>query len=183
VTSSLSDYWRTAESDHHITPGGEDHEHFDLGLCLRLLCGPSIVEVGCGNGRLYPHFDGYIGLDVNEDRIRRCRERFPKGDFRVIGTETPYPLSPPVKGSFMPCTLFCNVLLHVRDEDLPGIAEKCEVDGMGGKVVIAEVMNPKYRDNKVNFHRDLRGYRVFGDPQVFTLPYERYRDTFTFLVF
>lgn len=170
MTLSSHDYWLTEQSDNHITPGGEHHEHFDIGLCLRLLCGPSIVEVGCGNGRLYPHFETYIGLDVNENRIDVCRERFPGGDFRLTGTETPYPL--------MPCTLFCSVLLHVRDEDLEGIAAKCET-----KVVIAEVMNPKYRDNEVNLHRNWRGYEAFGHPERYTLPYERYDDIFTFLVF
>ena len=170
MTSSSHDFWLTVESDRHITPGGEDHEGFDIGLCLRLLCGPAVLEVGCGNGRLYPHFETYIGLDVNEERIRRCRERFPEGDFRVVGTQTPYPP--------MPCTLFCNVLLHVRDGDLPAIAERCET-----RVVIAEVMNPKYRDDKVNFHRSRRRYHDFGDPTVFTMPYDRYGDVFTFLVF
>lgn len=169
--SSPGDYWLTRASDASITPGGEDHEGFDIGLCLRLLCGPSVCEVGCGFGRLAGVFDDYLGLDVNHRRVSASERRYPDGKFKLTGFSDPYPSAA--------CYLFCSVLLHVRDEDLPSVAGRVK----GTRTVICEVMNPERRDGGVNFHRSPEGYGVFGNPTTFTMPYKRYPDTFTFLVF
>lgn len=170
-TSSHGDYWLSRASDASITPGGEEHEGFDIGLCLRLLCGPSVCEIGCGFGRLADSFEDYMGIDVNHGRIAASRQRHPGRQFEIVGFDGPYPRAI--------CYLFCSVLLHVRDSDLPAIARRVK----GTKTVICEVMNPRRRDGRVNFHRSPEGYRVFGKPAAFNMPYERYPDVFTFLVF
>lgn len=164
-------FWLSAASDDHITPGGENHEGFDIGLVLRLLCGPSVCEIGCGLARHAGTFEDYTGLDVNHRRIAASERRHPGREFKLVGFDDPYP--PAV------CYLFCSVLLHVRDEHLASVAGRVK----GTKTVICEVMNPRRRDGIVNFHRAPADYAVFGKAMRFSLPYERYGDVFTFLVF
>ena len=97
---------------------------------------------------------------------------YPDKDFRFIGFEEPYPEAD--------CYLFCNVLLHVTDEELPSIARRLE----GKRKVIVEVMNPEYRNGRIHFHRKPDDYAlIFGSCHRFTLPYRRYDDHYTFLLF
>ena len=165
------DFWLSEESRSHIAPTGEAHEGFDIGLCLRLLCGPEVCEIGCGYGRLAPYFEHYVGLDVSGPRIDACRDRYPGVQFHRIEYDDDYPLAA--------CYLFCGVLLHVPDAELQLIVERTR----GSRVVIAEVMNPAYADNHITFHRDPEGYGRFGQPTVYEMPYARYQDTYTFLRF
>lgn len=169
--SSHGSFWLSPASDAHITPGGESHEGFDIGLVLRLLCGPSVCEIGCGLSRHADAFEDYAGLDVNHERINASERRHPGRAFKLTGFSDPYPPAA--------CYLFCSVLLHVRDEDLASVAARVK----GTRAVICEVMNPDRRDGIVNFHRSPGGYEAFGKAVEFSLPYERYPDTFTFLVF
>lgn len=165
------DFWLGPESENHITPGGEGHEGFDIGICLRLLCGPDVCDVGCGNGRMAPYFERYIGVDVSPTRIAACRERYPQKEFAEIAFWEDYPDAE--------CYLFCNVLLHVSDWELPAIAEKLR----GKRKVIVEVMNPERAKGEMCFHRKPEDYAIMGESISYTLPYERYPDEYTFLVF
>ena len=104
-------------------------------------------------------------------RIDFCRERYPLKDFRHIMPWDDYPDAG--------CYLFCNVLLHVPDHELPIIADRLR----GKRKVIVEVMNPALGNGRVNFHRSPEGYEIMGDSVPFMLPYERYPDEYTFLLF
>ncbi len=58
--------------------------------------GMSILDIGCGNGRLYQMFDGlsirYTGVDQSEGLIEKARERFPEAEFVVASmVELPLP--------------------------------------------------------------------------------------------
>ena len=58
--------------------------------------GDKVLDLCCGNGRLYQLFDGmsihYIGLDQSEELIKRAWEKFPGVDFSVGDMrELPFP--------------------------------------------------------------------------------------------
>lgn len=58
--------------------------------------GDRILDVGCGNGRLYQMFQdlsiAYTGVDQSEGLITLAREKFPAGQFVVAEmTELPFP--------------------------------------------------------------------------------------------
>ncbi len=61
-----------------------------------LQTGSRILDVGCGNGRLFQLFEGilvdYSGVDQSEELIRLARKQFPDIDFQVGEmTHLPYP--------------------------------------------------------------------------------------------
>lgn len=56
----------------------------------------SILDVGCGNGRLYQMFDdlsiSYTGVDQSEELVQIAQEKFSQAQFLVSGmTELPFP--------------------------------------------------------------------------------------------
>ncbi len=58
--------------------------------------GDKVLDLGCGNGRLYQLFDGmsidYIGLDASEELIKKAQEKFPEVNFAVGDMrELPFP--------------------------------------------------------------------------------------------
>ncbi len=58
--------------------------------------GNKVLDLGCGNGRLYQLFDGmsihYIGLDQSEELIKKAQEKFSGVDFAVGDMrELPFP--------------------------------------------------------------------------------------------
>jgi len=56
--------------------------------------GDRVLDIGCGNGRLYEKITpvaDYVGIDNSKELVRIARESYPKGDFRVINAlETPF---------------------------------------------------------------------------------------------
>jgi len=58
--------------------------------------GDKVLDLGCGNGRLYQLFEGvsidYIGLDISEELIKKAQEKFPEIEFAVGDMrELPFP--------------------------------------------------------------------------------------------
>ncbi|HYE60255.1 MAG TPA: methyltransferase domain-containing protein [Candidatus Kapabacteria bacterium] len=57
--------------------------------------GDSILDVGCGNGRLFQLFEGmnisYTGIDQSDELIQIAKKKFPKGTF-IVGEMTKLPL-------------------------------------------------------------------------------------------
>src|SRR5579864_3877368 len=53
-------------------------------LSHNVLAGKSVLDVGCGIADLYAELDRrnlpceYVGFDIAEEMVRRCRERFPR---------------------------------------------------------------------------------------------------------
>ena len=66
-------------------------KRFDAALAVGELDGASVLDVGCGFGDLLAYLGErgirprqYVGLDVCEPMVSRCRERFPGHEF-VVG--------------------------------------------------------------------------------------------------
>ena len=58
--------------------------------------GDKVLDLGCGNGRLYQLFTDksihYVGLDQSEELIKKAQEKFPEVDFSVGDMlELPFP--------------------------------------------------------------------------------------------
>jgi SAM-dependent methyltransferase len=71
-----------------------------------------VVEFGCGDGHQLElaHYPSYVGVDISESALRRCRERFasdPSKRFLPVG-------SPEVPKA--DCTLSLDVILHLVDD-------------------------------------------------------------------
>jgi len=56
---------------------------FEVFVLNHDLNGKSLLDVGCGAGDLYDHLQArgihcnYTGIDISEEMVRRCRQRFP----------------------------------------------------------------------------------------------------------
>lgn len=71
-----------------------------------------VIEFGCGDGHQLElaRYPSYVGVDISESAVRRCRERFahdPSKRFFLVG-------SPDVPRS--DCTLSLDVILHLVDD-------------------------------------------------------------------
>lgn len=118
-----------------VTPKGLDNpEGFNVVMELKKFVEGRILEVGCGYGRL-AQFDDYIGVDICADLIKSAKLNKPDMEFKHIEFGEALPKAD--------TTLFYTVLLHIPDDLLDA-----QIDCVKSKyVVIAEIMNPKYRNN------------------------------------
>lgn len=138
---ALSWEWWAAHGSEHVTPHGDRQpEGFDPGERAQYLLNEegaahSVVEIGCGDGRLAGAFDAseYVGLDVNEENLARARFAHTSHDFRSYEPWGELPGSAAV--------IAWAVLLHVPDDDLPKFVKLCA----GRVVVIGESMSRLWR--------------------------------------
>lgn len=169
------EFWRR-EGLRHLTPAGKENpEGWDVWSFLGDLAVGSVVEIGCGTGRLCRAFppDRYLGTDINPAALARAAEAHPDYSFELYA------------GQSGDTALLYTVLLHIRDEDLPGFVSKIRAD----RVILAEVMGRKWRrkGNPPVFNREPEEYvSALQDYSCirYDKPYLHYRDTnITFLVF
>ncbi len=159
-----------------LTPKGERWpEGFDVLDWLRsfFIDYSSIVEYGCGDGRLSPAFphDRYLGIDFNKNVIEAARKNNPKHKY-VTGNKIAW--NPEA-------VLFYTVLLHNPDEEIERIIEESQL--LGSDIVIAEVIK-KEREQGGRlpvFGHSVRDYeRLFYKWElrnVVRIPYKWYLDT------
>lgn len=126
----------------------------------------SVVDVGCGYGRLSAAFDDYIGVDISPRSLRAARERNPDKEFQEY--RLPLPESD--------WQLYYAVLIHVPDEDI----EQFLRDNTAScrRVLIADIMDRKWRRPNTppyTFHRTADEYReVLGDVTAEAFPLASY---------
>lgn len=173
-----AEFWKR-EGLRHITPAGKENpEGWDVWSFLGSLARGSVLEIGCGYGRLCKAFspDEYLGTDVNEKALEKARERFPEYVFEAYA------------GQSADTALLYTVLLHISDDDLSEFIEGINAD----RVIVAEVMGRKWRraGNPPVFNREPQEYidafAEYGFECVDTYgkPYAHYQGTcITFLVF
>ncbi len=96
--------------------------------------GDKILDVGCGNGRLYDVFKekdiNYSGIDNSEQLIKIAKEKFPETDFHVADIlKIPFP-----DNSFD--KVYCIAVLHhipskqLRTEALKELRRVLKLDGL-----------------------------------------------------
>ena len=99
--------------------------------------GDKVLDLGCGNGRLYQLFKGmsidYIGLDASEELIKKAWEKFPDADFSVGDMlELPFP-----DNSFDVIYAIASFHHLANSEDrLKALFEMQRILKPGGKVVM-----------------------------------------------
>jgi SAM-dependent methyltransferase len=124
---------------------GEYPEGWDAVEELRRILMPfvrsSVLEVGCGYGRLCRAFppDQYIGVDINPDAIARAKSMWPGYKFQVVDYLDEYPKAGLV--------LFYTVMLHLADQDVRGFIEKFASQPETECLVVAEIMVDKILDS------------------------------------
>lgn len=99
--------------------------------------GDAILDIGCGNGRLYQMFANlsttYTGIDQSEGLIEKAREKFPEAKF-VVAPMTELPLE---DASFD--VIYCIAAFHhlsTEELRLQALGEMKRVLKPGGKVIM-----------------------------------------------
>lgn len=171
-----AEFWKR-EGLRHITPADKRNpEGWDVWSFLRGLSRGSVLEIGCGYGRLCEAFDPcqYLGADINENALVRAREKHPGYTFEAY------------QGQSADTALLYTVLLHISDDDLPGFIAGINAD----RVIVAEVMGRGWRrpGNPPVFNRDpedyIEAFAGFELVETHAKPYAHYKGTdITFLVF
>lgn len=138
---------------------------------------PTIVEFGCGAGRMCAHFppSDYMGCDVSEAALALAREDYDEHFFVQIGPETPLPKADAV--------FAYTVLLHVPDEALSAVVKR--LADCAPLVIVAEILGRKWRraGNPPVFNREKGDYEAEFAKHGLTLlatheePYQRYQGT------
>jgi SAM-dependent methyltransferase len=169
-------FWRK-EGLSHIIPGTgvEFHEGFNPGeVVAQLAPKGSILEVGCGYGRLSGAFDAdrYTGVDINPTAVQKASELRPGHRYVAVSDSDPLPAAD---------TAFSYaVLLHISDQDIQTFLER--MTAAAPRIILAEVMDPRWRrpgDPPV-FNRDPEEYILrmgmlrYGVVRYVKLPYVRY---------
>lgn len=155
-----ADFWRAQNGIRHITPRGMDcPEGKWLKTAFDDLRGLSVIEFGCGPGRLAQYFEPehYLGVDINENAVLTARHRNPAHTFEVIDTSKPIG---PVD------VIVCHtVLVHVPDDELAK--------------VIARFDAKRVRVNEMTG----RHWRRDGEPPVYNREVHEYDTAFSFAGF
>lgn len=149
------EFWKSERGLECITPRdkqwpeGEGFPQFLRGL----VGNDSVLEFGCGIGRLAECFDPeqYIGVDVSRHALARARERMPSHRFMVADDDLPQ----------AEVTLAHTVLLHVPDHALGRVVARFT----SPRVIVSEILG--------------RHWRRDGDPPVFNREAEEYVEAFS----
>ncbi len=134
------DFWKKNGLNYITPPGRDNPEGFDVGEILRSLIYDSVLEVGCGTGRIAKYFspENYVGIDINQAAIDMAHGDLPEHRFKlhVIGDDYPS----------CKTALLYTVALHIPDcligQEMKRLSKSAE------KIVIAEIMNTDYRKNR-----------------------------------
>lgn len=125
----------------------------------------TVIEFGCGDGNQlgYMNYKRYLGFDISEEALRRCRERFggdPSKTFHSYDPRT-FVNGGAYKADLVVCL---DVLYHITDED-DFRKTLDDVFGCAEKYVILYTTWKKAPSNNVTIiHRDLLDYlRAYPD--------------------
>lgn len=157
---SVAAFWRAQNGVRHITPRGLEWPEGEwIKSAFDDLKGKSVIEFGCGPGRLAGLFDpdSYLGVDINQNAVLAARERNSKHRFETIDTAAPIgPID----------VIVCHtVLVHVPDEELAKVIARFDAK----RVVVNEITG--------------RHWRRDGEPPVFNREVHEYQTAFAFAGF
>ena len=169
------------------TPESVREAKFSRKFFRKMVNNESVVEVGCGNGRIAQAFTQhqYIGLDINPTVIKDAKETFPDYKFLIYSPFDSIPVADWV--------IAHTVLLHVSDDDIEKFMDVLTLDA--SNVIISEIMLRTFRgDDNENaippvFNRDINEYHKMMQNRDFMLVdmeifyFERYNTNINYLVF
>ena len=174
---SLSSFWKNAGLDYIIpNTGTEFPEGFDLYKILQefIPSEMSVVEIGCGYGRLCSAFspDKYHGVDINPAAIAYGQDRFPGYQLSLAEPWAPLPKA---DAAIAYCTAF-----HVPDGELARFLKL--LTDSSDTVLIAELMDRRWRreGNPPIFNREPEEYVTgmlaenYYLTNLLKMPYKRY---------
>ena len=142
-----SDYWSQRLSDPHVNP----NRPVGLKEIIELADG-SVLDYGCGFGRLCSSFLDYHGVDIAEHRIRFAIEQWPLDSFTHIANHHD------VRRMHADTVIADNVLLHVPDDEIQATIQSL-CTAARKHVIVAEHMDPKWRGGPYGFHRNKGTYQ------------------------
>lgn len=157
--SAALEYWVSGEGLEHITPPGDEwpegEAFFDA--ISQLCAGKTVLDFGCGIGRLAPLFAPqlYRGVDVCAPAVAAARGRNPEYRFEVVNGQLPQ----------ADVTLAHTVLLHVPDDEIENLVGSFA----SPVVIISEILGrhwrrsdgvpPVFNREKRDYMGLMRGYR------------------------
>ena len=171
------DYWASGAGLGNITPAGiewPEGEFFQAILKDIVGRSRSVIEVGCGPGRLAQMFAPglYRGVDICPAAIDLAREATPSHQFSLIDDAEPFPEAD--------VTLFHTVLLHIPDGKLASMIARIR----SPRVIVGEILGRRWRrpGNPPVFNRERADYEAAFAParrlaRVTAIPYPRYPNT------
>lgn len=137
---TYTEFWEKNGLDYITPPDNETPEGFDVGKTLKALIPFTVLEIGCGTGRIAQYFppSEYVGIDINAAALEKARERCPRHSFILSTLESPLPVRD--------TALLYTVALHIPDDIIE--SQLARVSYAAPHIVIAEIMNPKYREQR-----------------------------------
>jgi 2-polyprenyl-3-methyl-5-hydroxy-6-metoxy-1,4-benzoquinol methylase len=88
---SLRRFWDKKAEHLHRQWGGWSHDFEIIADCVHTINAHSVLDVGCGDGRLFPvYYESglrFCGCDLSRAALRLARSRYPAADLRLIAAE------------------------------------------------------------------------------------------------
>ena len=173
----LVEFWRGDNLKNITPPSSAFPAGFDESAFLKrlwpLLASTSVVEIGCGFGRLASAFppEIYLGLDINPEAIEKAKIHRPDYRFEVIDFGASYPKAD--------LYLAYTVFLHIDDKNMAGLNRRLR--DVCRQLLIVEIMDPAFRELPSavpNFVRTRSDYQRFFEAFDLELeirrPYQHY---------
>ena len=186
---SLTEFWQKDSMKNIVPPGTTEPEGWDVKKFLSELEvfreAESVVEIGCGFGRLSAAFspDKYLGIDINPEAVSTAKNKNMHHQYKVINYDDSYPKAE--------VGFAYTVLLHVSDELIDNVTSR--IAKSYDKFIVAEILGRKWRSPGQRvpvFNRDQDEYiKVFSKHgmtlgQVIEKEYVHYPNTnISFLIF
>jgi len=169
-------YWSGSKGVDRITPGGPEVPIYAQdAVFIQTWSKGRVCDFGCGTGRFSSLFtpDTYLGVDQNEEAINIACLIHPEFQFDCIGW---------MDGTVPPADtyLLYTVCLHIPDDSLSEFLSR-----FSNRIIIAECMEPRFRNNQFNNSRSKQDYIDCLCEHGFQLKAERTEQErpFTLLVF
>jgi 2-polyprenyl-3-methyl-5-hydroxy-6-metoxy-1,4-benzoquinol methylase len=144
-------YWSGVESDPHVKP----NPPVELNALLDMVGDSSVLDFGCGFGRLADHFKDYLGVDIANHRIEIAKRIYPDKEFRYVADVRELDGF----GGVRDVAICCDVLLHIPDDDIAMVVSTLARSAR--RVVVAEHLGRDWRGP--DFHREKTEYEeIFG---------------------
>lgn len=170
-------FWETKGMENIIPEGfGEFPEGWDVSGLLKEITDElgysSVIDFGCGYGRLCKGFDPskYMGLDINPEALGAAKKRFQDYQFHFADEEPKY----------ADIYLAYTVFLHMKEQELHEVLKSMRCKWL----IVAEILGREWRRDGLPpvYNRELCEYVEIMRRHDFVLhkhlkrPYKRYAD-------